>query len=397
MSLRVGLVSTYPPRRCGIASYTRALARALVDCGVEPIVLAEHGALRGVDDPFRVEPVFGREDAAWPERIEAAACRAAVDLVHVQYGTDVFGVDDRLPRLCRLLARAGIPTVVTLHIVLPRAAAFATLRWNVGRFCRELAATAQIVVHQREGQVAVLEGYGVPAAAISVIPHGTPVLPRIDRNVARRRHGIPETAPLLLCLGFLHPLKNVHVAIAAAAALVVRHPGVRLVIAGSGRHASVVDRCYVRWLRALVAGRGLERHVFLRNEFLTDDVMNELLAAADILLLPYWQPYGSASSIAHLGFASGTPMLCSRSPKFAEVAAAVGDDVLLPAHRPRAWADRIAAWLDDPATLSRVRARLARRASATRWPAVAEETVALYRALVPPGQLKTPRFMVERA
>lgn len=186
MSLRVAFVSTYPPQRCGIAAYTQMLARALVDGGAaEPIVLAEHGARRGMDGRVRVEPVFHRGDSAWPETIAAAAHDARADVVHVQYGTDIFGLDDRLPRLCGALARMSIPSVATLHTILPRATALAILRWHAGRFYRALAATARIVVHQRAGQLDVLLGYGVPTAATAVIPHGTPAPLRVDRRAAR--------------------------------------------------------------------------------------------------------------------------------------------------------------------------------------------------------------------
>jgi glycosyltransferase involved in cell wall biosynthesis len=307
-------------------------------------------------------------------------------VVHVQYGTDVFGLDDRLPRLCGTLVRMGIPSAVTLHTVLPRATAIAVLGWNAGRFYRALAATARIVVHQKAGQRDVLEGWGVPRAATAVIPHGTPAAPAIDRESARRRLAIPATAQLLLCLGFLHPLKNVHVAVAAVSRLIARRPDVRLVIAGCVRGDAFLDRQYARWLRGFIARRGLDRHVHLREEFLTDDAMDDLLAAADVLLLPYWEPYGSASGIVHLAFAATTPMLCSRSVKFAEVAEASGEDVCVPGHRPRAWAGRIDAWLARPATLAAVRAGLARRAAETRWPVVAADTVALYRALAAPDR-----------
>jgi len=394
VTLRVGLVSTFPPRRCGIAAYTRALAAALADVGgVEPIVLAEHGALRGMDGAVRVEPVFRRGEAVWPEAIPAAARAARLDVAHVQYGTDIFGVDDRLPRLCTALRAAGIPVVVTLHTVLPRATALAIFRWNVGRFYREVAAAARIVVHQQAGQMDVLERHGVSPADVVVIPHGTPFASSIDAREARRRLGIPEDVRMLLCLGFIHPLKNVHLALSALAALRGRHPTLRLVIAGVARGDAVGDRLYARWIRRRIARRGLEREVMFREEFLPEETMHALLAAADLLLLPYWEPYGSASGIVHLALASGTPMLCSRSRKFSEVGDAIGDQALLPAHRPRAWARRIEAWLGSDETLATVRVRLAAHAAATRWPRVAAETLALYRRV----RLDAPRVDATRA
>ena len=116
--MRVSIVSTYPTQRCGIATYTAQLARAITDQGNDSLtVLAERGALDGIDGPVQSVATFQRHDE-YERSILERTVKVRADIMHVQHAPDIFGMDTRLLRLLLGLRACGVRSVVRLHTVL---------------------------------------------------------------------------------------------------------------------------------------------------------------------------------------------------------------------------------------------------------------------------------------
>jgi glycosyltransferase involved in cell wall biosynthesis len=121
----------------------------------------------------------------------------------------------------------------------------------------------------------LVEHFGVPTHRIRVIPNGVPassfpVAGEADRQAARRRFGLAQHRPTLVCIGALVPEKGVDLAIAAASAL----PDTQLLIVGAGPEESA--------LRALAERGAAGRVVFVPP--IGDP--GAAYAAADVVLLP---------------------------------------------------------------------------------------------------------------
>lgn len=380
--MKVALVSTYPPQRCGIGTYTHALAEALG--GIEDLevsVLSERGALDGRDGPVVSLPVFAR-NRPWIEPLVAAAVANQARVVHVQHAHDIFGMDDRLPRLCRRLGQRNIKTVVTLHSVYTRASGLLQRKLGVVRFHRTLARYCDaLVVHQRDGMLDVLEAQGVPAEKIHIVAHGTEHRTIPNGTLARRELGLPPREPVLLCFGFIHALKNLHTPIRAMARVREQFPGARLIIAGSVQRGRWYNRIYLKGLRELIARLRLQDNVQLMIGFIPEARIDELYAAADLLLLPHQQRYGSSSGVAHLALAAGTPVLFSDSPKFAELAETFGAGFRVHGGAD-AWAKHLLGLLGDREQLQRAAERAQQIGRETGWSTIARQTASLYRGLV---------------
>lgn len=378
---RLCLVSTYPPQRCGIGRYTASLARALAGTGVAPSVISELGAHSGEDGGVLSVPTFLR-NADYVAAVEASIVETGATVVHVQHAPDIFGTDGRMPRLLARLRRRGIATAVTLHTVHTTWSGLLERRFGVAQFHRRLAENADaIVVHGARQMADELARQGVDTSKLSVIPHGTPTTPVVDRALARERLGLPPEGPMVLCFGFIHPQKNLHTVLLATAEFSRRIPNCRLYLAGSLQNASWPNRLYLRLLRAIVRWAGLSDRVVLREEFVAEDQMALLYAAADLVLLPYAQGYGSASGVAHGAVGAARLPVCSASPKFAEVGAAIDHGLIVPTHSPRAWANTIATLLTDEARRAALVDRVKTFAKDTSWAAVAARHRALYRRL----------------
>lgn len=374
--MKIALVSTWPRTACGIATYTEHVVRALIADGAAPVtILSEEGGnlpLEGAD----VHEVFSRRRPFAAPIVEAAV-RLGVDVVHVQHAPDILGMGAELMALLQGLRARGIRTVVTLHTVYDTWSGLIERKPHAAAFHRKLGAAADcILVHQPTCRD-TLVGHGVPAARLALIPHGTDRLEAGDGARIRARHGIPADAPLLLFFGFVHVQKNVHTLLKAMPAILARVPAARLLVAGSVAGGTWYNRAYAWYLDHLVRSLKLGSRVTLTKAFVDATDVTDTYAAADLVLLPHQQGYGSASGVLHQAIGAGKPLLCSDVPKFEELKD-VGAELLVPTTDARAWAERSLLLLTDPAWRDPLLQRLQAYAETTRWDAIARAHLDLY-------------------
>lgn len=384
--MKVCLVSTYPPQKCGIATYTQALATHLAKReGLEVSVLSEEGGLLAQEGPVRGLPVFHRSHD-WESEILQAVSNERADVVHFQHSPDIFGVDKRLPRLLHTLRSKGFKTVVTLHTVYSRFTGLIERKPLAPEFHKSLGAAAdQLIVHQHRGMADVLEAQGVSPGKVSIVAHGTGVLddatPAPSRAEARARFGLPPEGPVLLYFGFIHVQKNLHTPLLALAILKKKMPNLRMLVAGSIQYPTWYNVGYMAGVDQIVSRLGLSDRVVSVRQYIPMSDVSALYAASDLVLLPYNQGYGSASGMVHNALAAGVPVLCSSSPKFYEVEESLGADLVVSTHNPWAWASRIEQLLADPDRNAELLQRIRHHTQQTSWETVAGHQHHLYQRL----------------
>jgi glycosyltransferase involved in cell wall biosynthesis len=209
---------------------------------------------------------------------------------------------------------------------------------------------------------------------------------------ARRDLGLPEGAPIVLFLGFISIGKGVDTVVRAFDQVVQEIPGALLVVAGR-QEPSFPQPQYAWWLRRLMR-RGLEgKWIDFRPGYLAEHLIPSYLAAADLVVFPYRQRFGSASGMFHQALGSGCTIVASRCPKFEEgreTFASEAPEAFAAPNDPAAWARSIVTLLKNKALrerISRLSAELGRRTS---WPSVAEQHLHLYRRLLR-GDAPSPR------
>jgi glycosyltransferase involved in cell wall biosynthesis len=384
--VKVVLFSTYPPAQCGIGDYTRQLRRGVE--GADPAIAVEVVAER---DPVVHEEVDSNVVRAWhrsnrwnSEATSAIlACRP--DVVHIQHEEAILGQDGRLIRFLEALGHAGISRVVTLHSVY--GGRFGVpFWWPPPMFHRAIAANSEaIVVHQQMGGRDFLERHGIPPEKIHVIPHGTAVLEVWSRADSRRRLRLPVDARVALFFGVIHRKKNLHTAVAAAARIATRMPAFQLVIAGQARDRTPLDAIYARGLLRRMRTGTAAGWLHFRNAFVPPDEIAIYLAAADVVLFPHDQRYGSASGVFHLALAAARASICSLSPKFGEARDIFGGRIpgaFAAARDIGAWAGAIETMLSNPGLLNEAEELARGAAVSTSWQVVGRTYARLYRELV---------------
>ena len=289
--MRLCFVSTYPPRACGIGTYTESLAESLAaDFAAPPVILAEYGALDGERNGVVSRPCY-RRDGDYAEDVVRAAAGAHADLVHVQHSPETLGMDERLPRLLGRLREHGIRSVVTLHTVPSRWSGAVERKFGVAQFHRSVGDAADaLVVLGSHAMAGELVRQGVPRARIHPIAHGTPASSHADRALRASGCSACRTrVPVFLFFGFdsCPARENVHTVVLAMALLRRRLPAARLVVAGSVQNPNAANRTYLKLLRAAVDTTGLRDRVSLRIGFVPAEDAPLYYAASDVVLLPY--------------------------------------------------------------------------------------------------------------
>jgi len=322
---RFGFISTYPPTRCGLATFTRSLAHALTGPRDAPASIVrmldedDNGGPRA-DDVCRVVAEIRGNDPA-PGRTAASALRGC-DVVIVQHEYGIFGGPDG-EHVIAMLEALDVPTIVVLHTILP-----APLP-NQKRVLERVAALATAVVVMTDHALETLAvRYDVDLSRVSVIPHG------VKMTSVRGIHQ-PESVPRVLTWGLLSPGKGLERGIRALAVLRMRGLRADYIIAGQ-THPKVRVKSgekYRESLAGLARALGVDDAVQFVDRYLTDDDLSDMLEAADAVLLPYESHEQATSGVLVEAVAAGVPVVATAFPHAVELltdgaGTAVGHDDL---------------------------------------------------------------------
>ena len=372
MSSNVVYLSTYPPRRCGIATFTRDLRSAIGGGKVYAVGPTAGEPDVGQADPPEVMAALLGHDPSDFRRAAFAIDGVGADAVLLQHEYGIYGGPDGA-NVVGMAERLLTPLVTTLHTVLSDP----TERQR--GIVRDLAAASAAVVVMSETAAGLLAGrYAVDPAIVNVIPHGVPDLPRVDPERRKREFGLAGT-PVILSFGLLGPGKGYEAVVEAMGAVRDRVPDAVYVILGA-THPELVRREGERYresLQDLAADLGVSERVRFEDRFVGRAELGRWLQAADLFVTPYPNLDQIVSGTLSYAMGAGLPII-STPYLYARELLAGGRGVLVPPASPEALAEQIVGLLLDPDR----RAAIARRAYAQgrqmTWPTVG----AAYRDLI---------------
>ena len=145
----------------------------------------------------------------------------------------------------------------------------------------------------------------------------------------------------------------------------------RLLIAGMADRNTWYNRLYVLCCRVLSL---FSKKITWHNVFVKNEELPVYLAASDMMLMPYWQDYPSASGIFHLAIGAKLPVICSDSVKFSEVKHFITEeDVFIPTFSISGWKRSMSKFAVKPDILKKITEKLFDYAKETSWPNVAKQ------------------------
>jgi glycosyltransferase involved in cell wall biosynthesis len=350
----VALVSTYPPTRCGLATFNKSLFEALArnrGTANDLSVVAISPQAVGDSPP---EVVAGID----PGRSLIAPVES--DFVILQHEFGIYGGSDGIAVL-DILEKLGRPALVVLHTVLSDPSP------RQREIVEGMARQAQSFVVLSEAARIRLEGnYRLNGCPVETIPHGSwlsdrPRFPRRGR-------------PIILTWGLLGPGKGLEQGIRAMAGLGHLDPKPLYVIAGQ-THPNVLrddgERYRLR-LMDLAVDMGVSDMVRFINRYLTAGDLEYLRGQANLCLLPYESRQQIASGALVEAIGAGVPVVATRFPHAVELLRS-GAGQLVGYDDPAAIAAAIELLLTDPEAVAASRAAIERMRPSLSWRSVARQ------------------------
>lgn len=372
--MKITYVSTYLPKRCGIATYTDYLIHGIreVDPASEIKIVAEQGASLIKENKLEVIPSWDRNE----DYVESIITHTkGADVVHIQHEYSIYKFDDRLPSVLQGLD-ANAKKVITIHCVRP--AQFSKRGALDENFVARIAQLADQVIVHLESQKAILTRLGIPSEKIHIIPHGTELSDE-DKKASRKRLGLPVDAKILLMFGFVKKHKCLHIVLEALVEILEKFEDVYLFVAGGlAPTASQKDRDYAEFASKRIVELGLQKNVIYPNRFFPNEDVPYLFGASDIVLFPYYEEDRSASGSFHLAIGAKKPVITSRIPKFEELRN-ICDELLVLPYNPSGIAGIVIRLFEDPEFWQYVVDRTEEYRKLTSWRAVASQHLQLYR------------------
>lgn len=366
---KVAFVSSFLPRRCGIAVFCNDLITGISNHArpdFEPVVVAM------VNDQYQhySQPVmFEIRKTAKNDYLCAADYLnfGHVDLVSVQHEFGLFGGDGG-SYLNRLLERVHAPVITTLHTVLEKPNE--AFRQSLTELC---SLSDTVIVMNRRGIGMLTDIYNVIPDKIVLVPHGMPDLPFVDSSYYKHKFRI-EGRRTILTFGLLSRNKGIEDMLKAMPAIVQADPTILYIILGA-THPEIMRQSgeeYRFELQRLVEELNLQSHVMFYNQFVSDEKLSHFLCAADIYVTPYKAAEQLTSGTLAFAVAAGKAVVST--PYWAAEDLLANDrGRLVPFNDPTALADAIISILKDEQVFARLRRRAYDSARTMIWPQIAKE------------------------
>lgn len=372
--MRTAIVSTYPPRACGIGTFAADVRATLLGVpGIEGADLV--AVVHEPSSPQRRGVLATIVQAVRGDYVRTARMlgRLDVDVVLLQHEFGIFGGRDG-EYVLSFAQELAQPLVVTLHTVLSEPTS------HQQEVLTELCAEAELVIVMTDTALRFLvESGACSEEKVRVVPHGAPA--RIAERAAGGLRARRSTSPAvndafrLSTFGLISPGKGLETVLDALPAMIERHPEIVYTIAGR-THPDVSRREGERYrllLERRVLELGLGDHVEFDDRFLSIDELSDLLAATDVFLTPYGNREQIASGALTYAIAAGCAIV-STPYWYAQDMLASGAGLLVPFGDPEALADAVCSYVEQPDMLKAARTEAKRIGSTLPWPAVAEAT-----------------------
>jgi len=285
--MKIAFIGTYPPRECGIGTFTRNLYNSMVTQN-EPSKDPTEGFIVAMDDheqtynyPEEVKLTIRQEHQR--DYLEAVKFinLSGADICVLEHEFGIFGGQNGI-YILPLLHRLEIPLIVTLHTIMK------TPSYNEKAVLQEICKMAHKVVVMSHKAIKFLTSiYNVDKSKIVFIEHGVPDI-QFNQEQSKKEFKL-ENRKVLLTFGILSRNKGIETVLKALPKVIEKYPEVLYMVLGK-THPNVLRHSgeeYRNYLQRLVKSLGLGNHVIFLNEFIDQKELFKYLCASDIYITPY--------------------------------------------------------------------------------------------------------------
>ena len=374
---RIAFIGNHLPRRCGIATFTndlhRAVAMARSDLETGVVAMTDPGGVYNYPQAVRL----AIQDENIGEYVAGAAFlnNAGFDVVSLQHEYGIFG-GQAGGNITELLSRLEMPVVTTLHTVLakPTPAQHDVMQ-------RIIDISAKVVVMSEKGRQLLRSAHDVPASKIETIPHGIPDLPFRETHSAKAKLGFTGQT-VILTFGLLSPNKGIETMLDAMPGIIKLCPDVVYVVLGA-THPNLVRQqgeAYRHGLMTRVRDLGIQDHVVFFNQFVEQSTLLDFISMCDVYVTPYLNEAQMTSGTLAYSFGLGKAVV---STPYWHAKELLGDGrgILVPFGDAKAISSEIAALLTNDVRRHAMRKRAYASSRSMTWRETAERYLTVFESV----------------
>lgn len=397
------MVTVYPPEACGIATYSSRLTDKLRSYANVTVIgnRADQHTTES-DIGLKILRPWKRNSVTYIKDIFETVKKESPDVIHVQHEYLSYGTPSRgmlFPLLLVFLQLLNRPIVLTMHSVLRRdrltdnflslhqlGSSFLAMKRSLLFFFTKImiGLVDSVIVHSQEMKTVLIRDYHVEHWKVSTIVHGMDGYPRNTNIVdAKRQLGLSGKL-VLLFFGFLVPSKGLEVLLRSFSEISNRIPSAILVVAG-GYHPRLALELpgYVGTIENEINRLGISDKVVFENKYISTDLLERYIAAADIVVFPYIDdPILGVSGALSVCAAMGKPVVATRILRFSSDIEDGRDGVLIMPNDENELVLAIARLAENEDLRRRLGKNLAEKALTRSWTRIAYQTYELYLSLI---------------
>jgi Glycosyltransferase len=310
-------ITSYPPRVCGIATYSQDLIKALNNKFSKSLsikVCALESGDINYQYPGEVKYILKTSLAGGYEKLAFKINRDGnIKIVLIQHEFGFFNLQEQA--FHQFLKYLTKPVMIVFHTVLPHPDKQLILKINnLAAFCES------IIVMTRNSAGILVDEYKIPESKITVIAHGTHLVPHLSKELLKKKYGL-NGRKVLTTFGLLSSGKSIETTLDALPAIIKTNPDVVFLIIGK-THPEVVKKegeIYREKLESFVTLNKLSYHVIFVNDFLPLPELLEYLQLTDIYVFTTNDPNQAVSGTFVYAMSCACPIISTPIPHAMEV------------------------------------------------------------------------------
>jgi len=357
-------ITSYPPRECGIATYSDDLIKALNNTFNGSFLIKVCALESGVaNHPYgkEVEYILNTSVKEDYEKIaEEINGSQNIEIVLFQHEFGLYTTDAEI--FIAFLNALKKPIVMVFHTVLSKPEA--TMRDNV----KNIEAVSKSIIVMTNDAAAILQKeYNISQDKITVIPHGTHLVPHLDRDFLKEKYGL-KNKMVLSTFGLLSSGKSIETTIDALPEIVKVNSNVVFLVIGK-THPDVVKsegENYRNFIESKVKELQLENHVLFINEYLPLQTLLEYLQLTDIYLFTSKNPTQAVSGTFAYAMGCGCAIISTPIPHVKEV---LNNDtgVIIDFQNSQQLSENVIRLLNDENQRKNIRSNALQKIQPTAW------------------------------
>jgi len=358
------VITSYPPRECGIATYSQDLITSLnskFSNSLSTKICALETGDAKYSYPGSVKYVLNTSLEAEYENLAIKINHNHhIHIVLIQHEFGFFRGHEQA--FLQFLYELSKPVVIVFHTVLPYPdVQLKSQIRSIAFIC------SSIIVMTHKSADILTNDYNVPQQKISVIAHGIHLVPHLSKEILKRKYGLTGHK-VLSTFGLLSSGKGIETTLEALPAIIKKIPDVLFLVIGK-THPEVVKNegeIYREMLQQKVNYLAIQDHVIFINNYLALPELLEYLQLTDIYLFTTNDPNQAVSGTFAYAMSCGCPIISTPIPHAKEL---LTEDtgIIFDFHNSKLLADGVIRLLKDEPLRKSISANALQKIISTAW------------------------------